>query len=239
MLAGGGRGGGARGGGLVADRAVAVFSGGLDSACYAAELAAGRELYGITFSYGQRAARELEAARELAGIVGLKEHRVADMGFMAGLYGGSNALTGSGPVPESFDYSIVVPARNAVFLTVAAAWALEIGAGTVAYAAHSGDLNYPDCRPEFSAKLAEALNLAESDGIASGSKRKLQIASPYAEGRSKSDLLRSGHGRLGADIFRTWSCYLGGRAHCGRCESCRNRRAAFAEAGIRDLTEYL
>ena len=220
-------------------RAVVVFSGGLDSACYAAELASEYELRGITFSYGQRAARELEAARELAGIVGLEEHRTADMGFMAGLYGGSNALTGSGPVPESFDRSIVVPARNAVFLAVAAAWALEMGAGTVAYAAHSGDANYPDCRPEFAAKMADALNLAESDGIASGARKRLRIRSPYAEGRSKADLLRAGHERMGGGIFRTWSCYLGGSAHCGRCESCRNRKAAFREAGIEDLTAYL
>lgn len=239
MLARGGRLGGARGGKLVAGRAVAVFSGGLDSACYAARLSSEYELYGITFSYGQRASRELEAARELAGTVGLREHRVADMGFMAGLYGGSNALTGSGPVPSSFDYSIVVPARNAVFLTVAAAWALEIGAGTVAYAAHSGDYNYPDCRPEFAARLAEALNMAESDGIASGSRKELRIASPYAEGVSKAELLRAGYARLGAGVFRTWSCYLGGEAHCGRCESCGNRRAAFKEAGIEDRTRYL
>lgn len=239
MLAGGGRGCLPRGEGLVAGRAVVVFSGGLDSACYAAELAARYELYGITFSYGQRASRELEAAAELAGAVGLREHRIADMGFMSGLYGGSNALTGSGPVPEEFHSSIVVPARNAVFLAVAAAWALETGAGTVAYAAHTGDLNYPDCRPEFAAKLAEALNLAEADGIASGAKRSIAIASPYAEGRSKADLLRAGHAALGERVFSTWSCYLGGREHCGRCESCRNRRAAFKEAGIRDLTRYL
>lgn len=239
MLACGGRLGGARGEELVTGRAVAVFSGGLDSACYAAELASRHELYGITFSYGQRAARELEAARELAGAVGLREHRTADMGFMGGLYGGSNALTGTGPVPESFDHSIVVPARNAVFLAVASAWALEIGAGTVAYAAHSGDGNYPDCRPEFAAKLAEALNLAESDRIASGAMRPLVISSPYADGRSKADLLCSGHAILGDAVFRTWSCYLGGSTHCGRCESCRNRRAAFAEAGIADRTRYL
>lgn len=218
---------------------MVVFSGGLDSACYAAELASRHELYGITFSYGQRAARELEAARALAGAVGLKEHRTADMSFMGGLYGESNALTGSGPVPESFEHSIVVPARNAVFLAVAAAWALEIGAGTVAYAAHSGDANYPDCRPEFAAKLAEALNLAESDRIGSGTMLPVRISSPYAEGRSKTDLLRAGYAALGDAVFGTWSCYLGGEAHCGRCESCRNRRAAFAEAGIADRTRYL
>lgn len=218
---------------------MVVFSGGLDSACYAAELAPRHELYGITFSYGQRAARELEAARALAGAVGLKEHRTADMSFMGGLYGGSNALTGSGPVPESFEHSIVVPARNAVFLAVAAAWALEMGAGTVAYAAHSGDANYPDCRPEFAAKFAEALNLAESDRIGSGAMLPVRISSPYVEGRSKTDLLRAGYAALGDAVFQTWSCYLGGEAHCGRCESCRNRRAAFAEAGIADRTRYL
>lgn len=66
-----------------------VFSGGLDSVCYASQLGKRYDLYGITFSYGQKAGREVGAARRFAREVGLKKHRVADISFMRGLYGGT------------------------------------------------------------------------------------------------------------------------------------------------------
>lgn len=223
-------------------KAVVVFSGGLDSACMAAVLRRRHSLHGITFSYGQRAAAETAAAARLARAAGLAEHRTADIGFMRGLYGRSNALTDPDmPMPGRFRPSIVVPARNAVFLAIAAAWAYSIGARTVAYGAHAGDSGYPDCRPAFAESMESALEAAEADAVASGRRRRLAVWSPYREGMTKADLLRAGHAELGGAVFGTWSCYGGGGAsglQCGRCESCRNRRAAFAEAGIEDRTEY-
>ncbi len=222
------------------EKAVIVFSGGIDSACCAAMLGKRYGLHGISFSYGQKAGREVRAARALAKRLGLKEHRVVDIGFMKGLYGDSNALTSKRRgVPGSFDYSIVVPVRNAVFLAVASAWAYALGASLVAYGAHTGDRHYPDCRPPFARKLASALNRGEADGIKAGLRRGLEIWSPYAEGLSKSDLLKRGHGILGDSVFGAWSCYLDGRLHCGACESCNNRKAAFARAGIADKTRYM
>lgn len=226
-------------------RAVVVFSGGLDSACTAAVLRRRYALHGITFSYGQRASAETAAAARLARTVGLAEHRTADIGFMRGLYGRSNALTDPGAsIPGRFRPSIVVPARNAVFLSIAAAWAYSIGARAVAYGAHAGDSSYPDCRPAFARSMEAALGKAEADAVASGRRRRLAVWSPYREGMTKADLLRAGHAELGDAVFGTWSCYGdGGKGaakgrQCGRCESCRNRRAAFAEAGIEDMTEY-
>ena len=219
-------------------RAVVVLSGGLDSACAAAMLR-GKELYGITFSYGQKGSREVPAARRMAKRLGMAVHKVADIGFMKSLYGSSNALTGGGVgVPGTFDYSIVVPARNAVFLSIAAAWAFSIGAGLVAYGAHSGDRPYPDCRPSFARRFGAALNAAESDGVRDGLRRRIEVWSPYMDGITKEELLRRGARRLGDAVFGTWSCYRGGRLHCGRCESCANRRGAFEAAGIRDRTRY-
>ena len=217
-----------------------VFSGGLDSVCYASQLGKRYDLYGITFSYGQKAGREVGAARRFAREVGLKKHRVADISFMRGLYGGTNVLTAPSRrrIPGSFDYSIVVPVRNAVFLTIAAAWAYALGAPVVAYGAHTGDARYPDCRPRFARKIEAALNEGESDGARAGIRRAITVASPFIDGRSKSDLVRAGYGDLGDRIFRTWSCYADRGAHCGECESCNNRKAAFKEAGIRDGTRY-
>ena len=219
-------------------KAVLVFSGGIDSVCTATRLS-NYDIYGITFSYGQRAGPEIGAARRFAGVLGMIEHRVVDVGFMEGLYGSSNVLTDPrAPMPGAFDYSIVVPVRNAVFLSVAAAWAYSIGAEMVAYGAHTGDTPYPDCRPAFAEALEGALNLGEEDGIARGVRRRVRVWSPYMDGISKGALLRGGLEALGDAIYGAWSCYIDGEEHCGVCESCRNRMAAFAEAGIPDKTAY-
>lgn len=224
-------------------KAVIVFSGGLDSACAAAILRRKYSLYGITFSYGQRASAETSAAKRMAGEVGLVEHRAVDMSFMRDLYGSSNALTNpSARMPSGFRPSIVVPARNAVFISIAAAWAYSINAGMVAYGAHAGDSNYPDCRPAFARSIEAALARAESDAVVDGRRKPVAVWSPYAKGMGKADLLSAGYGQLGSAVFDTWSCYGGGAGgrglQCGRCESCANRRAAFAEAGIADRTRY-
>lgn len=221
------------------EKAVLVFSGGADSVCAAVHLGSRYDIYGITFSYGQRAGPEVESARRFARLLGFGGHTTADMGFMKGLYSGTNVLTDPArEVPGSFDYSIVAPVRNAVFLSVAATWAYSLGAPLVAYGAHTGDQGYPDCRPPFSKMMQDALNLGEADGITSGIRRRISVWSPYSEGLSKSDLLRIGYGRLGSRIFETWSCYLDGPAQCGACESCANRKGSFAAAGIPDGTRY-
>ena len=221
--------------------AVVIFSGGLDSACVASmQKAEYDDVYGITFSYGQRANGEMTAARSLARKLKLRQHKVVDIGFMRRLYGDSNVLTNRGEsIPGSFEYSIVVPIRNAVFLSIATAWAFSIGATRVAYGAHTGDEHYPDCRPSFAEKLQSALNEGESDGIRSGLRSEVEIWSPFVAGLTKEDLIRYGADALGSAIYRTWSCYADGKVQCGRCESCSNRRRAFESAGIADKTRYV
>lgn len=228
--------------------AVCVVSGGLDSVCYAASLAAndGYDLYLLTFAYGQRAEREIERSRYFARLLNAKDHKVADMGFMKSLYNKSNALTDSRQeLSQEFSHSLVVPIRNAVFLTIAAAWAMSINARVVAYGAHTGDtLHYPDCRPGFVSAMREALNTAESDSILSGLRQQIMILSPAVMGLDKSTLVSTGYKILGDKIFYTWSCYSDGikvdrdYLHCGRCESCINRKNAFTTAQIEDKTQY-
>lgn len=222
------------------ERAVVVFSGGLDSVCTCAYLKSKYELYGITFAYGQRASRELKTARSLAKSLKLKKHKIVDISFMKDLYGKTNVLTSTTrPIPQKFNYSIVVPIRNAVFLSIAAAWAFTLNASLVAYGAHKGDLFYPDCRPSFSKKMELAINQGEIDGIKSGVREKIMIWTPFDESLSKSELLKKGHKIVGDLLFRTWSCYSNAKLHCGRCESCNNRKAAFVKAKILDKTRYL
>ena len=221
-------------------KAVIVFSGGVDSVCAVSYLKSKYELYGITFSYGQKASMEIAAAKSFAKKLGLKEHKIIDIGFMKNLYGNSNVLTSSKrKIPTEFEYSIVVPIRNAVFLSIASAWAFTLNASLVAYGAHTGDTNYPDCRPKFAKKLENAFNEGESDGINSKLRKSIEIWSPYRKGLSKSDLLKTGIKNLGDSIFKTWSCYSNKKYHCGICESCNNRKIAFKEAQIKDKTKYL
>ena len=216
--------------------------------CYAASLAEndGYDLYLLTFAYGQRAGREIERSRYFAKVLNAKDHKVADMGFMKSLYNKSNALTDSRQeISQEFSHSLIVPVRNAVFLTIAAAWAMSINAKVVAYGAHTGDtLYYPDCRPAFVSAMKEALNTAESDSIMSGLRQQIMILSPAVMGLDKSALATTGYKILGDRIFHTWSCYSDGikvdreYLHCGRCESCINRKNAFTNAQIEDKTQY-
>ena len=220
-------------------KAVIILSGGLDSACMMSYLKKGYQLYGVTFAYGQRASQEIKAAKRIAKLLKLKEHKILDIGFMKNLYGESNVLTSTKKkMPEKFNYSIVVPIRNAVFLSIASAWAFTLNAELVAYGAQKGDTQYPDCSPEFSRKLAAALNQGEIDGIKKKIRKNIKIWSPYSEGISKSYLIRTGHKVLGNEIFKTWSCYLNLKSQCGKCESCRNRKNAFIKAKISDMTKY-
>ena len=221
-------------------KAVIVFSGGVDSVCAVSFLKSKYELYGITFSYGQKANMEIKAAKSFAKKLGLKEHKIIDIDFMKNLYGNSNVLTSTKrKIPTKFEYSIVVPIRNAVFLSIASAWAFTLNASLVVYGAHTGDTNYPDCRPKFAKKLENAFNEGEIDGINSKLRKNIEIWSPYRKGLSKSDLLKSGLKNLGDSIFKTWSCYANKKSHCGTCESCNNRKIAFKKAGITDKTKYL
>jgi 7-cyano-7-deazaguanine synthase len=229
--------------------AVCIVSGGLDSICTAAYLTRekGYDLYMLTYIYGQRAKKEVQQAREFSKVLKAKDHRVINIAFMKNLYGRTNALTDSKQhLPKNFDYSIVVPIRNAIFITIATAWAMSIKANLVAYGAHSGDSHYPDCRPEFIKSITKTLNLAEVDGIISGLRQKITVWSPAMDGMDKSKLLSVGYKIMGDDIFKTWSCYSEGVKsisstdilHCGICESCINRKIAISKAGIKDKTHY-
>ncbi|MHB8568040.1 MAG: 7-cyano-7-deazaguanine synthase QueC [Nitrososphaerales archaeon] len=221
-------------------RTVAIISGGLDSSGVASYWKdRGYELYLLTFDYGQRAKQEITRASEIGKLLSVKDHKVIDIRFMKELYGSTNVLTDeSKAMPSNFQKNIIVPIRNAVFLTIATAYAFSLGAESLAYGAHLSDQPYPDCRPEFAESLAEALNLGDIDAIKSQSHPAIKIWSPAVQGLKKEQLLKISYDLLGKGVYRTWSCYLDGERQCGRCESCNNRKLAFALAGIEDLTEY-
>ena len=230
------------------DIAICIISGGPDSLCVAAYLknCKNYEIKTLAFSYGQRAMREIKIAEKFSKMLNAEEHQTINMNFMKKLYGDSNALTNENTrLTENFNFNIVVPIRNAIFITIAAAWAISCNARLIAYGAHSEDMHYPDCRPEFINSIAKSLNLAEADRIKLGLKEKISIWSPSLVGMSKSRLLKTGYEILGDLVFKSWSCYSNGLkirgkeiVHCGKCESCINRKTAFRNAGIKDKTVY-
>lgn len=211
-----------------------IYSGGLDSTVLLHKLATERRVAGaIGFFYGQKHSKELEFAEYNCAKLGVEFLRT-DISTLAGIFGANSLTDKSVAVPEG-GYreenmkSTVVPNRNMIMLSLAAARAIAVNANSVAYAAHSGDhAIYPDCRPEFADAVAAALKLCHYYPI--------DLLRPFVN-MSKADIVKLG-ADLGVDFAKTWSCYNGGEVHCGKCGTCVERREAFALAGVADPTEY-
>jgi 7-cyano-7-deazaguanine synthase len=221
-----------------ASKAVVLLSGGLDSAtALAMARARGLECYALSIAYGQRHEAELSAASRVAEALGAREHRVMQVD-LAGI-GGSALTDRSIAVPETPSEGIpvtYVPARNTIMLSLALGWAEVLGAAHIFIGVNSLDYSgYPDCRPEYVEAFAHLARLATKAGVEG---RPCRIEAPLIAW-TKERIIREGIA-LGVDYGMTVSCYqadAGGRA-CGRCDSCRLRRAGFEAAGIADPTRY-
>ena len=224
-------------------KAVVLLSGGLDSTTVLAMARAqGFEPVCLAISYGQRHAVELERARKVAETLGGVRLTVVSIDLRA--VGGS-ALTADIDVPKHAPDAELgegvpvtyVPARNALFLSIALGLAEAQGARDLFIGVNAVDYSgYPDCRPEFIRAFEQMANLATKAG-AEGSHFK--VHAPLS-GMSKADIIREGV-RLGVDYGITHSCYdpdAEGRA-CGRCDSCILRRRGFEEAAVKDPTPYV
>jgi len=220
-------------------RAVVLLSGGLDSATVLAiAKREGYECYALSFSYGQRHAWELEAAKHVASSIGAKEHRVAAIDLR--VFGGS-ALTAEidvpkGRAPEDMSQGIpvtYVPARNTIFLSFALAWAEVLEASDIFIGVNALDYSgYPDCRPEFIAAYETMANLATKAGVEG--RQSLKIHTPLIA-MTKAQIIAKGI-ELGVDYGLTSSCYDPSPTGkpCGECDSCLLREKGFRENGIAD-----
>ena len=217
-------------------RAVALLSGGLDSYTAAAIAKAQRfTLFALTIHYGQRHAREVEAARAVARALGVERHLELEVDLRK--IGGSS-LTSDIPVPHERDLSAdgipstYVPARNTIFLSLALGWAEAVGAHDIVIGVNALDYSgYPDCRPEFIAAFERLAELATREGVEGG---RFRVHAPLIT-LSKAEIIQRGL-ELGLDYGLTHSCYdpsPEGRP-CGTCDSCVLRARGFREAGIAD-----
>lgn len=205
--------------------------------CAALAQEQGFRVLALTIDYNQRHRVELEAATAIAGRLGIDRHIILPMDLRQ--FGGS-ALTGDVAVPKGGvgdDIPVTyVPARNLIFLSLALAWAEASGSKDLFIGVNALDYSgYPDCRPEFIEGFEALARVATKQGAEGG---KVTVHAPLQHLKKSEIALEAA--RLGLDTGQSWSCYdpmPDGRA-CGLCDSCRLRRAGFAEAGLADSTSY-
>lgn len=225
-------------------KALVLFSGGVDSSTclgIAVDKYGVEEVLALSVYYGQKHSKELECAEKIAAYYGVKHIKLDLKPIFEGsecslLKGSQNEIpheeyaeqlkkTNGDPV------STYVPFRNGLFLSSAASIALSHGCEVIYYGAHADDAAgnaYPDCSQDFN----EAINTA----IFLGSGSKLHVIAPFI-GLTKSQVVGRGL-ELNVPYELSWSCYEGGEKPCGKCGTCRDRKAAFRANGVEDPVEY-
>ncbi len=221
--------------------AIVLLSGGMDSAtALAMTKADGLDVIALTFDYGQRHRKEIDAAKALAKHYRVRDHRIVSIDLAA--LGGSALTDRSIRVPEQRSLEEIgqgipptyVPARNTILLSYALGLAEATISRVIVIGANYQDSSgYPDCRPEFYKAFQEVARLGTKRGVAGDA---IEIRTPVIH-MTKADIVRKGQ-ELGVPWELTWSCYLGGAKACGVCDSCQLRLKGFREAGVKDPLPY-
>ena len=217
-------------------KAVVLLSGGLDSATTAAiAIAEGYEAIALSFRYGQRHEKELQAAAQIVKALDIQQHQIIDVNLSQ--WGGSSLTDSSMEIPkEGVQTDIIpstyVPGRNTVFIAIALSLAEATGASAIYLGINAVDYSgYPDCRPEYLAAYQKLANLSSKTAIEGNT---IQLIAPLVKD-TKVDIVKRALS-LGVPIEQTWSCYQGGDRPCGVCDSCRIRDRALIAAGKANLT---
>jgi len=214
-------------------KAVVLLSGGLDSATtlYLAKRR-GFTTYCLIFDYGQRHHKEIKRAFKIADLSKSQKHLVK----ITLPWKGSALLDKKLPLPQNRRIipskipSTYVPARNIIFLSLAASLAETIGARDIFIGANALDYSgYPDCRPDFYKSFQQALKQGLKAGV---EKRPLRLQTPLIH-KTKAQIVKLAF-RLKVPLAVTWSCYRGGRKPCGTCDSCLLRKKGFDQAQLKD-----
>lgn len=217
------------------NKAVVLLSGGLDSATTAAiAITDGYEAIALSFRYGQKHLKELEAAKKVAEALQIKEHYITDINLSQ--WGGSSLTDTAIAIPQdgvqpNVIPSTYVPGRNTVFIAIALSLAEAKNAQAIYLGINAVDYSgYPDCRPEYLQAYQQLANLSSKAGVEGNAP---QLVAPLVKD-SKVDIVRRAL-ELNVPIADTWSCYQGGDTPCRVCDSCRIRDRALIEAGRADL----
>lgn len=189
---------------------IHLLSGGMDSVVMLYDLhGQGHNIHAVLFDYKQRHIQELQWAKHHCRILGLMFTTIKIPQLK-----GSELTAGSG--------GVVVPNRNAIFLSHAVNLAVAANANTVTYACNSDDEKvFPDCRMAFVQTFNNMLRTSEIQ---------VEVCAPYID---KRKWWIAGLGKeMGIDFSYTWSCYRGGKEPCGECGACLKRKEALADKNV-------
>ena len=216
--------------------AIILLSGGLDSATllFLAK-AKGFKTYALIFDYGQRHRKEILRAKKLAQLSG-SESRVVKISLP---WAGSALLDKKMRLPQNRKIipreipATYVPARNIIFLSLAASYAEVVGARAIFIGANAIDYSgYPDCRPAFFKAYQKVMHKGMKAGVEG---KTIKIFAPLLY-KTKEQIIRLGL-KLKVPYELTWSCYAGGARPCGKCDSCLLREKGFEQ--VRKVTKSL
>jgi len=216
--------------------AITLLSSGLDSTvAFKQALDTFGRVICLTFDYGQKAATiEIENAASICIEYGC-EHHVIPLPWYR-YFGGALTGTNELPEPSASDLddleisgesarSVWVPARNMVFLSIAAAFAEEHRMEHIVVGFDAEEAaTFPDNTPEFIELFDKAMEY--------GTMNHPIIFAPLA-GLDKEGIVRLGL-KIQAPMEYSWSCYTAGPLPCGVCESCMRRKRAFSSVGVVD-----
>ncbi len=215
---------------------IALISGGLDSATATGiSIEKGHTVIGLSFNYGQRHQRELNAAKELANHFKLKEHHILDINLSA--WGGSSLTDSHQSIPSNGVIKGVipntyVPGRNTVFIAIGLSLAEAKNANELILGINAMDYSgYPDCRPDYLYQYQKLAKLASKAGREGEG---IKLSAPLMHW-NKVKIVQEAL-RLDIPIHRTWSCYKGGEQPCGLCDSCRIRDEALKIVNYSNLS---
>lgn len=219
---------------IVSESPVAVLvSGGLDSAVLLGHTAGMGTVPAIYPLYIRCGLAWEAAEREYLGrfLAALAEPVVKPLVTLdmpvADLYQTHWSLTGTGvPGAESPDAAVYLPGRNVLLLSKTLLWCHLHDVPILSLAVLNRN-PFPDATPSFFAAFAAAVNQAIGG--------KVEVVAPYA-GWSKAEIIRRFRH---LPLQHTLSCLqpVAGR-HCGQCNKCAERRAAFVAADVADPTDY-
>ncbi|HEY4398678.1 MAG TPA: 7-cyano-7-deazaguanine synthase, partial [Acidimicrobiia bacterium] len=130
------------------------------------------------------------------------------------------------PDEHTPDEAVYLPGRNLLLLSKSSIWCALNGYPTIALGTLKGN-PFADSSREFFGDVESLVRTAVD--------HRLEIATPFSE-LGKAEVLERGRQ---LHLEHTFSCIdpVAG-VHCGRCNKCAERRGAFAEADIDDLTTY-
>lgn len=189
---------------------VHLLSGGLDSTVLAYDLVKqGVLVHAVLFNYGQIHVKELQYARRHCEALRIEKTEV-ELFRIKGLFLKNALVDGTQP-------DLVVPYRNGVMLSIAAAIAASNNVQMVSYACNKDDqAEFPDCRWEFVESQNATLKASKTD---------VEVVAPYI-GLTKWQIVQRAK-EIGAPWEDTWSCYNPfNEQPCGKCSACNKRKEA-------------